>query len=317
MIGALQLQRLGQKAPQQLGAFVEIGPAFRVAQPGRPVGLLRQAPSRPADRRGRPETRRAPDRTESRGCGRSAKTRSSCTMRARMPVTIVSTIEADDEQAEPGDDLRQQRVVHIRVDPVVGPAEAVKRDRRGADPGDDRERLAHEAAREGKDRRQHDDGRRRRYRASSSRHHDPGRAGRRTFFLARSVTDPAVPRRRRRESSTSSLRCPIGTVLSPSPRPPCRARDGSTGTQASAKPSLAASLSRASACATGRTRPDRRDLAEDDDVGRHRDLGRAPRPAPPRPRDRPPARRCAARRRCSGRCRSGRPTGRSARRARP
>ena len=39
-----------------------------------------------------------------------------CTMRARIPVSIVRTIEADDEQAEPGDDLRQQRVVHVRIE---------------------------------------------------------------------------------------------------------------------------------------------------------------------------------------------------------
>src|SRR3954453_6731355 len=163
--------------------------------------------------------------------------------------------------------------MNIRLKPVIDPAEPVNRDRGGADPGDDRKRLAHEAARKGKDRRQDDDRDdadiepvHRVILAASPLSRHPCRVAMTRGAPAGGIRFALCGEKSRRagagdSSAPSSLKCASGTVASPSIAPGLPARadclaEGRTGTQACVKPSLAASLSLISACATGRTRPD-------------------------------------------------------------
>src|SRR5271169_6054857 len=153
--------------------------------------------------------------------------------------------QRNQEQPCAGDEVGQQRRRHETHHNGVGGTEPVECNHCRPDPGGDRQRLAYKAAREREHRRKRDD-------------HENGEIN--------GVHDTTPTRPLTRVGSngarlgdmraTRSLRCPIATVASPAPPPASRRLTPPLGTHAWAKPSLAASLSRASLWPTGRTSPD-------------------------------------------------------------
>src|SRR4051794_39132666 len=122
----------------------------------------------------------------------------------------------------------------MRIDQSVSPAEAVKRNHAGSNPGDDRQRLAHKAARKGENRRQGDNAD---YREIEQVH---GAVASRCAPACGPGWWPGGWMRRRGagdKRATSSLKCPTGTLASPSVVfGALRARAaGRSGVQASAK----------------------------------------------------------------------------------
>src|SRR5262249_60768716 len=122
--------------------------------------------------------------------------------------------------------------------------EPVKGDRRCTHPGNDREHLAHETAGESEDRRERDD---RDDREVEGVH----------CAISLRVRRRGACRADRRVAN--SLKCPIASTFNPDSsareRPALGLRR--SGIQAVPKPSLAASLRRASVWPTGRTSPER------------------------------------------------------------
>src|SRR5271167_2048469 len=154
--------------------------------------------------------------------------------------------QTDHEQPGAGGEIGEQWRRNEADDNPVNVVEPVQRDQRRTDPGNYRQRLADKAASKGEYRRK-------------PNHPKDGKV---------ETVHDATPTRRCRGSgpngdrsgakrSTSSFRWPIGAVSSPAATPASRRFPRRIGVHASAKPSLAASLSRASVWPTGRTSPER------------------------------------------------------------
>ena len=276
---ALYLQRSGQHAAQHVGALREQRLAPGVAQPGRAVGRRQgDVDHKIGDRNQHHAAQRR--RRSTPGSGRSAVSALHCTKRAVDPVRMVKPISDTKNSPAPAIRSASSGVVTNFATIAVDIMEPVERDQRGADPGDDRQGLAHKAAGKREQRRQQDDGENARGRPGSRGDPDPLATQRRALW--RQARDEiAQTGRSRRSRARPRAACGRSARRHPGP--------GKAELRRFLEPRLAVA--------------DRADLARQRRSRRRRRCRpapasrSAPRAMPRRPPGRPPARRCASRRR--------------------
>src|ERR1700730_183697 len=234
------LKRLRQQAAQHVRTLSKKGFALCLSDPARPI-VRRQADiEHEIGERDKGRTaHQAEDQSQGpidwRERGRVDKAR-------QVSGNDRQQDQSDHEQSDTGDEVGEQRRRDEPSDQPIDIVEPIERDQRRPDPGYDRQGFAHEAAGKGKDRRECDHPED----AEIDSVHDAATIRRWPSDWPRSACLGA-------NRSTSSLRCPIAAISNPAAAAVPRRFPRPLGIQASAKPSLAGSFSRASVGPAGRT----------------------------------------------------------------